>query len=140
MWFPSFVPSLRRHKRTKKPIVAKQRTLRFEALEDRRLLAITIKGTIAVSNLPCATSGKDVPVAGALVTASYTVGGQTETKKDYTKTDGTYTITLNSAAVANTEVIMTVTAECKPLTDGKPAYVEPAGSHLKFQLSTKVEI
>ena len=39
----------------RKARVINQRRLRLEPLEKRNLLSVTISGTIAVSNLPCAT-------------------------------------------------------------------------------------
>ena len=63
MWFSRLFTSSKRRKLRKKPNVARQRRLRVERLEDRKLLAVTISGTIDVSNLTCA-SGGNVPVSG----------------------------------------------------------------------------
>ena len=136
MWLSRLFTSSRSRRRPKKSNVAPQRRLCVERLEDRRLLTITISGTIDVSNLPCATQttnpnthvqvASNVPVSGALVTASYTVGANTFKQNVYTDTHGHYKIDLNdpnAVAVGGATVTMTIVAQSQQQTAGLPAYV-----------------
>ena len=90
------------------------------------MLAITISGTIAVSSLACATNVyKVVPVADAMVVASYTVGGQTQTSNPvWTDTNGYYQATIKCTAIPNSVVTITVSARVGG-EDAKPSAVLP---------------
>ncbi len=108
MWFARLFGSSRRRERRKHAPRPRTRRLGLKPLELRRLLTVTISGNIEVSSLACA-KGALVPVADAMVVASYTVGGQTQNGNPvWTDTKGHYQATIKCTAIPNSVVTITV--------------------------------